>query len=124
MVKRGQATIEDIMPIVSRLLPRLRKAISKKFHVRFCEGKICELWRRGENNIKPNTMMIGVDAINFFWIEYGKSLEKTIRNILVHEALHVLGTDHDRYGYKLGFYSAHTLDTYTPYMEKQIFGAN
>lgn len=124
MVKRGYATIEDIRPIVNSFLPRLRKAISKKFHIRFCEGNICELWRRAENGIKSNTMMIGIDAVNFFWLNYDKSLKKTIRNILVHEAIHVLGLDHDRFGYKLGFYSDHTLDTYTPYMEKQIFGVD
>lgn len=121
MVKRGQATVEDIIPVVERLLPPIRKAIQRKFYVKICNGSLCELWRRDPAQ-KPNTMMIGVDAINFFWTEYGKSLERTIRNILVHEAIHVLGVDHDKFGYKMGFYSNTNFDILTPWVEKQIFG--
>lgn len=121
MVTRGQAKVKDIIPIVERLLPPIRKAIKKKFHVKICDGMLCELWRHDPKQ-KPNTMIIGVDAINFFWIEYGQSLEKTIRNILVHESIHVLGLDHNKFGYKLGFYSNQNQDTLTPYVEKQIFG--
>lgn len=121
MVKRGQATIEDIIPIVERLLPPIRKAVERKFYVKICDGLLCELWRRDPKQ-KPNTMMIGVDAINFFWVEYGKTLEKTIQNILVHEAIHVLGIDHNRFGYKMGYYSDPSRDTLTPEIEKKIFG--
>lgn len=121
MAKRGQATAEDIIPIVERLLPPLQKAIKRKFYVNICEGDVCSLWRK-EPGHRPNTMMIGVDAINFFWNEYKESLEKTIRKILVHEAIHVLGLDHNAKGFKLGFYSNPNFDTYTPYIEKMIYG--
>lgn len=120
MVKRGQAVVEDIIPVVKRLLPILKKAVKIKFHVKICAGLVCELWRR-DPKTKPNTMMIGVDAINFFWVEYGKSLEKTIQNILVHEAIHIRGLEHNAQGYKLGFYSDPNRDTWTPQIEKLIF---
>lgn len=114
----------DIRKVVDKLVPTIREHIGNPFHVRICKGKLCELHRFKEpEDIGTNTIVIGVDAVKFFQKEYGKSLERTVRNMLVHELIHVLGMDHNREGYKKGFYSAHYMDTYTPKIEKEIFGS-
>lgn len=123
MVKKGQATIKDIKKIVQKLVPVIKKKYGQLFHVRICEGRVCELHRRKEiEDVHSMTIVIGVEAVNFFWVEYKKTLEKTIRNILVHEFIHVTGLNHDYEGYKKGYYSVHYLDIYTPQIEKEIFG--
>ena len=112
------ATAEQIEEIIDEYLPTISTAFKHKFKVIICEGKICHT----DRSLPGTPIVIGVEYVNFMWHEkWLRSLRLTIRNILVHEAMHVIGKEHDKEGWSYGFYSDPEKDTYTPFVEKQIF---
>lgn len=114
-----RVTSENIRKIVDEYLPTIEKAFGRKFRVVICEGKACQT----DRTLSGTPIIIGVETVNYMWHQkWLPNLKRTIRNMLVHEAMHVIGKNHDPEGWKYGYYSDPEKDTYTPFVEKQIFG--
>ena len=110
--------VQQINNAVEKYHPILQKYMKVKITIVICDEHKCDI---GLIKGKGQVIVIGVPFVETIMKNLKLSVDKAVRRLITHEALHAMGLKHDSYGYARGYYSHLDRDVYSPKVEKMIF---